>query len=261
MSVMKNVLVSAFKHCAQLISSSLVFLSLPSSGAEIGKHAWPVVSLPQDAVAYSIGEQIIANGIPLQIKGFVAKSGPHAMAKWFRGRLGEPVVETKLGEAVILGKAQHGYFITIQINPADAGTNGTVTVSHLRAAYESRGKTRAGLNRLLARLPAGSKIDTEMVSTDGRKLSRYYVASNRNNEEVNRDRILDLMREDGMRLQYQPSAIDREVVNRIPALLQNGRTLFFQGEKKEAVAVIGRNAEGLTVVQVNVISEIGARNE
>ena len=64
-----------------------------------------------------------------------------------------------------------------------------------------------------------------------------------------------------MRLQYQPSAIDREVVNRIPELLQNGRTLFFQGEKKEAVAVIGRNAEGLTVVQVNVISETRARNE
>ena len=147
------------------------------------------------------------------------------------------------------------------MTPAGTGTNGTVTVSHLRAAYESRGKTRAALSRLLARLPVGSKIDTEMVSIDGRKLSRYYVASNKHNEEVNRDRILDLMREDGMRLQYQPSATDREVMNRIPALLQNGRTLFFQGDKKEAVAVIGRNAEGLTVIQVNVISETGARNE
>jgi hypothetical protein len=258
---MKNVLVSGLKRFSLFIALSLVFLSLPSSGAEIGKQAWPVVSLPQDAVAYSIGEQITVNGIPLGIKGFVTRSGPHAMAKWFRGRLGEPVVETKLGGAVILGKAQRGYFITIQITPAGTGTNGTVTVSHLRAAYESRDKTRAALNRLLARLPSGSKVDTEMVSTDGSKLSRYYVATNRHNEKVNRDRILDLMREDGMRLQYQPSVTAREVMNRIPALLQNGRTLFFQGKKKEAVAVIGSNAEGLTVVQVNVISETGARNE
>lgn len=258
---MKNVLISGFKQCALLIASSLVFLSLPSSGAEIGKQAWPVVSLPQDAAAYSIGEQITANGIPMQIKGFVTRPGPHAMAKWFRVRLGEPVVETKLGKTVILGKAQSGYFITIQMTPAGTGTNGTVTVSHLRAAYEDRGKTRAALSRLLARLPAGSKIDTEMVSTDGRKLSRYYVASNRHNEEFNRDRILDLMQEDGMRLQYQPPETDRKLINRIPALLQNGRALFFQGNKKEAVAVIGRNAEGLTVIQVNVISETGARNE
>lgn len=258
---MKSAFVSGCKRSALFVTLSLTLVAGPSCGAGIDQQAWPVVALPQDTTTYSVGDRIIANGIPLQIKGFVAKSGPHAMAKWFRGRLGEPIVEKKSGEQLILGKAKNGYFITIQMAPAGTGTNGTLTISHLRAAYESRDKTQAALSRLLARLPSGSKIDTEMVSIDGSKLSRYYVLSNTHNEELNRDRIRDLMREDGMRLQYQGSTAEGEMASRIPSHSKNGRALFFQGDKKDAIAVISRSTEGVTVVQVNVVSEAGMRNE
>lgn len=258
---MKSAYVIRVKRCALLVTLALVFVSLPSSGTEIIQQGWPVVALPQDATAYPIGDRITANGIPLRIKGFVARSGSHAMVKWFRTRLGEPMVETRMGKFLILGKAQKDYFITIQMTPAGTGTTGTVTVSHLRDAYESRDKTKAALSRLLAHLPAGSKIETDLVSTDGGKLSRYYIVSNTQHADVNRDRILDLMRQDGMKLQYQGSGEERRLASRVSVLLQNGRTLFFHGERKEAVVVIGRNASGVTVMQVNVISEAGMINE
>lgn len=254
---MKSKLASGCKRSVLFVASSLILVAGPSSGTGRDRQGWPVVALPQGTTTYSVADRIIANGIPLQIKGFAAKSAPHAMAKWFRGLLGEPIVEKNLGKIRILGKATNGYFITIQMSPAGTGTNGTLTVSHLRAAYESRDKTQAALSRLLARLPAGSKIDTEMVSIDGSKLSKYYVLSNSHTDELNRDRIRALMREDGMRLQYQGSITEGKMTKRIPSLSKNGRMLFFQGEKKEAIAVIGRNTEGVTVVQVNVVSETG----
>ncbi|QOY94474.1 hypothetical protein IM543_00655 [Massilia sp. UMI-21] len=213
------------------------------------------MTFPKDTTTYSIGDQITVNGMPLKIEGFLARSSPHVMAKWFRGRLGEPMVETKLENALILGKAQEGYFITIRMVPAGVGTNGTLTVSNLKAAYDSRDVTKTALSRLLDRLPAGSKIGTVMMSADGGKLSKYYALSNNHGEEVNRNHILDLMRDEGMSLQFQAATEEERLASRTLKILKNGKTLFFRGKKKEAVAVIGRTSEGPTIVQVNVISE------
>jgi len=234
------------------LSSTLVLLLADASAAA---SAWPSVPIPKDAIAYAVGDQMTVNGIPLRVQGFFAKTTQGETANWFRQRLGKPIVENKLGSAVVLGRAEGQHYITVRLSPEPHGTNGIVTIAHLHAAYYSRDTKKAATERLLSRLPPGSKLVTELQSTDGGKQSRYYVLSNTYHEDVNRESILELMREDGLALQFQAKAPDATLQRGITQL-SNGTVFIFNGDSKEAIAVIGRNITGRTVVQVNVINDM-----
>lgn len=218
--------------------------------------AWPVVALPKDSVVNDIGEQMTANGVPMRVQGFQSQMDPAATANWFRHRLREPLVENKLGPALILGRREGEHYITIRLSPVPNGTGGVVIVSHLKAAYDNRERRKTDIERLLSRLPGNSELLTEMESTDGGKLSRFYILSNSYHEDVNRDYIIDLMREDGMILRHRSSAPSGHSQSGARQL-SNGEAYVFSGARKEALAVIGKNATGRTVVQVNVISDKG----
>lgn len=197
------------------------------------------------------------NGIPLRVQGFYVKTAQGETAHWFRQRLGNPVVENKLGSALVLGRAEGQHYITVTLSPEPHGTSGIVTIAHLHAAYYSRDTKKAATERLLSRLPPGSALITELQSADGGKQSRYYVLSNTYPEDVNRDRIVDLMREDGLALRSQVIAPEG-TLERGVTQLSNGTVFFFTGNGNEAIAVIGRNTIGRTVVQVNVISDLAS---
>lgn len=237
-----------------ILTSTLALLSANSGAAAL---AWPSVPTPKDAVVHVIGDQMTVNGIPLRLQRFFVNTPPVETAQWFRRHLGKPLVENKLGPALVLGRAQGEHYITVRLSPEFNGTSGIVTIAHLRAAYYSRDTKRAATERLLSRLPPGSELITELQSIDGGKQRRYYVLSNTYHEDVNRDRILDLMREDGLALRFQ--AITPEAtLQRGVTQLSNGTVFVFNGDSKEAIAVIGRNATGRTIVQVNVISEMAS---
>ena len=239
---------------ALFLTSTLSLLLADSSAAAL---AWPSVPIPKDAVAYAVGDQMTVNGIPLRIQGFFAKTTQGETANWFRQRLGKHVVENKLGSAIVLGRAEGQHYISVRLSPEPLGTSGIVTVAHLYAAYYSRDTKKAETERLLSRLPPGSELVTELQSTDGGKQSRYYVLSNTYHEDVNRDRILELMRENGLALRFQAKAPEATLQKGVTQL-SNGAVFIFNGYNKEAIAVIGRDATGRTVVQVNVINNIAS---
>lgn len=239
---------------ALFLTSALALLLADTSVAAL---AWPSVPIPKDAVAYAIGDQMTVNGIPLRAQGFFAKTTQSETANWFRQRLGKPVVENKLGSAIILGRAEGQHYITVRLSPEPHGTSGIVTIAHLHAAYYSRNTKKAVTERLLSRLPPGSELVTELQSTDGGKQSRYYVLSNTYHEDVNRDHILELMREEGLALRFQAKAPDEALQQRLTQL-SNGTVFIFNGGNKEAIAVIGRDTTGRTIVQVNVINDMAS---
>lgn len=242
-----------FSRLSALLLASAMYLFI--AGAAAAALPWPSVDIPKDAVAYGIGDLITVNGIPLRIQGFFVKTTQDATANWFRKRLGQPIMENKIGRALVLGRAEGQHYITVTLSTGLNGTTGTVSVANLRAAYNNRDARKTSTQYLLSRLPPGSELVTEMLSTDGSKQSRYYVLSNTYHEDVNRDRVIDLMRADGLVLRSH--AIASAATSRREATqLSNGMVFIFSGDRKEAIAVIGRNDEGRTVVQVNVVSEL-----
>ncbi len=221
---------------------------------------WPRVELPRDAQRFDVGQQITVNGAPMRIQGFVSRSEVADVLAWFRKSLGQPLVENALDGKRILGRLQGEHYLTVQLEAVDAGgrqpgTRGLVAVTHLKAAYQSRDETRDTIERLLSRMPAGSQLMSQMSSEDGGKLSRHLVFFNRQDESVNIERIKALMREDGLSFERATGA-DDSTAARVPASVANGRTLFFKGQGKEAMAVVARDAQGQTAVVMNTVTVV-----
>lgn len=206
---------------------------------------WPEIALPRDAIMYKIGDQMVVNGLPMRVRGFVSTSPPAALAQWYRRRLRQPLMENLVETKTILGQSHGEYFVSIELEPAGRGTRGMVAVTHLKAAYDNRENTGAAIHRLLDKLPSGTRLLNEVMSQDGAKLSHYLVVSNGYHEDVNRDRVAAMLGEEGLTL---------ERVEQNAAVAFNGKTMFFHGPGKDAIAVIYRNAAGQTVVALNTIS-------
>lgn len=232
-----------------------VALSLATAGAAWGASAWPQVKLPPGAVSYPVGEQMSVNGVPMRMQGFVTRMPMEQLVPWFRNSLGKPLVENNVGNMLVLGRAEGDYFITVQLQKINGreGTRATVAVADVRGAYERRDENRAATERLLARLPPGSKILQQNSSMDGGRQASYVLAENGQSEIVNRDRLVARLREEGYTLEREGQG-DRKVVPNLPEELMQGRTLFFKGRGKEAMAVIRTAGEGRTTIVINTVN-------
>ncbi len=220
------------------------------------RNDWPKVALPDDAKVFPIGEQVAVNGMPMRMQGFVSKASPAESAAWFRRSLGKPLVENTVGKKLVLGRAQGPYYISVQLEalgPSHPGTRALVAVSDLTAAYERRDDTKAASERLLARLPAGTHLVSKMSSGDGGKSASYVVLTNSFELALNRERLIGMLREDGYALEREALA-DTPPGQPSQVGLDAGKTLFFKGAGKEAIAVISRDLSGKTTLVLNTVT-------
>jgi hypothetical protein len=226
--------------------------------------AWPSVALPAGASAFQIGEQMSMNGIPSRLQGFVTRSTPFETADWFRRSLGKPLVENYLLGKLVLGRAQGDYYVSVLLEPLPGehgdtrGTRGTVTVTDLKSAFDKRDATRTANERMLARLPTGSRLLNQLSSTERGRATSYVLARNGHSQQLNRDHLVRRLESEGYLLEREAMP-DAKQAKALPTQVAAGRTLFFKGKDKEAMAVI-RPAEeaGSTVVlqTVNLVQEI-----
>jgi hypothetical protein len=226
------------------------------TGSAVAETAWPQIALPKEASGFDIGGQVVVNGMPMRMRGFVSAARPEQLAGWFRQSLGKPLVEDKLAGKLVLGRLQDDFYLTVQLEPAGNGTRGLVAVTQLKAAYDNQADTQAGAERWLSRMPAGSRVISQMASKDGSRASRHIVIVNQTSEDLNRDRLTNLMREDGLTLEREVAVAD-QTVPRLPPGIVAGKTLFFKGPNKEAMAVIYRDDTGRTAIVLNDITETG----
>lgn len=233
--------------------TGMAAVMLLAGGPAWGEASWPAVALPPGASSYALGEEIAVDGLPMRIQGWSSVDSQSRLADWFRRRLGRPLMENTVGRKLVLGRMSGEFYISVQLEPAAQGTRGILAVSHLKAGYQRRGETQAALRLLLSRLPSGTRVLSQMVSGDGGKLARYAVLANQYHEDINRERLLDMMREDGMALEREAAAaaVPGQL---LPAGAQDGRTLWFKGAGKEAMAVICRGREGGTTIVLNTVT-------
>ena len=236
-----------------------IFFALAFSIAGCCYAAWPNIALPEKVNSFLAGEEIIANGVPMRVKGFVSPLKVEELQAWFRRSLGQPLVENTLGAKRILGRAQEGYYLTVQIEPAgkdlNAGSKGLVTVSDIKRAGENHSHYAESTQRWLQRWPSGSKIISHVVSDDDGKASSHVVLTNGYSEELNRDAIKNILRQDGFFLERESLPVPR-LAQDLPAMVRNARTLFFKGDGREAIAVIQKNELGRTAIVLNTITQL-----
>lgn len=241
-------------RCALVLCLALP--ALPCRPAQ-AVAAWPAVALPTGASAFDAGEQMTVNGFPMRLRGFVTRTAPLDTAAWFRSTLGRPLVESRMMGKLILGGARGDFYVSVMLEtlPGPAGgTRGTVTVSNLKAAFARRDDNRALADRMLARLPYGTRLLGQMRSTDQGRTAAYVQAENGNGELVNRDYLVRQLQAEGYALERE-ALVDRARARALPDTLALGRTLFFKGRNKEAMAVIRPGAKpGVTSIVLNTVN-------
>ena len=216
---------------------------------------WPALVLPQETRRFDVGQQVTLNGMPMRLQGFVSELPPRAVADSFRHAWGKPLVETMQGGKLVLGRMQDEHHLVVQIEAAGSGSRGIVAVSHLKAAYERQAATQAEAQRWLDRLPAGSRLLSDMASQDAGRVSRHLVFMNAQSEPLNRDRLVDLLADEGFVLDREGTSGDEAAGARLERLV-TGHLLFFKGPRKEATATIHRDAGGTTTTVLNLVTAL-----
>lgn len=230
----------------------LALVAFTAAAATAQAQEWPTVAVPKNLNTFDIGQQVSVNGMPMRMRGFVSGLSPRDAGAAFRQSLGDPLVENRVGDKLVLGQRQGDFFVSVQVEAAGSGSRGVMAVTHLKAAYDNQAATQASADRWLAKLPAGSRLLSQMESQDAGKRSKHLVIVNSQDEGLNRDRLVSALGDEGLSLEREgiPDAVD---ARRLPELLANSRTLFFKGNNKDAMATVHRDGNGQTTVVLNIV--------
>jgi hypothetical protein len=213
---------------------------------------WPDLKLPQSLQLFSAGQNVVMNGLPMRMHGFVSTQSPAALSRSVEESLGKPLVVNKLGQQIILGRAQGSHYISIQIEPASGGSRGVVAVSDLQTALSNKDVTAQEKSYWVQQLPAGTTLSSHIKSLDGVKQSQQLIYSNSLDESFNRDRLKAILKADGLAFERE-TLVDEQAYKKTATAIQ-GRVLFFKGTNKEAMATLHRQADGLSTIVLNIVT-------
>jgi len=224
------------------------------------QQTWPAPNLPEGLSTFAIGEQVVVNGMPMRLTGFVSSLKPDALTAAFRRSLGGPFVETATGGKRVLGLSKDGFYITVQVQAVSAndvgGSKGTIAMTDMKAVSRNHEQQRIDRVRLLDRLPAGSSIASDMASEDNGKSARHIVIVNTHGQQRNREAVIAMLGKDGYVMERDVHA-DGAASRNLPPHMAGASTLYFKAAGKEAMAVITRSGERTAIV-LNTVATLQA---
>jgi hypothetical protein len=209
---------------------------------------WPKIQLPKQVDTFDIGKELVVNGTPSRITGFVSHVPPTVLASAFKQMLGHPLMEDHHGTSLILGRGEGQFYITVQLDPSGPGTRGVIAVTAPPANLETGGDASAA-RRLLATLPPGSKLTSHTWFVDAGVRAEQDAVLNSHSIGVNSEYIQRMLRADGFILEREagPSRSSHLPRN----VSADSRTFFFKRPGAEAIAVLFTNDSGKSVVVLN----------
>jgi hypothetical protein len=233
------------RTCLLLLLSVLVWLCVSTSVS--AATPWPSPALPAGLDTFPIADQLTVNDLPMRLKGFVSPRRPAELLDAFRRSLGQPLVESTVAGKQILGRAEGGFYVTVHIEAAGAGSKGVVAVTDLATKVRDQAQGQDVYTRWLDRLPAGSILSSQMTSQENGRQARHMVILNRHDETVNRDALMRLMSADGFQFERE-IGVDAASQRSLPSQLAEARALYFKSPGKEAMAVISRSGDQTSIV-------------
>lgn len=211
---------------------------------------WPQVRVPQQVETFDIGQETVVNGTPVKMRGFVSPVSPGALVTSFRQILGQPLMENRHGDTLVLGRAEGRYYMTVQLNPAGSGTHGVIAVSRPPIEQQEPADA-ASARRLLSSLPPGSTLASHTSSIDAGARADHDAVINSHSIGVNSEYVQRMLRAEGFSLEREaraPIAIrPRTHTGFAP------QTLLFKRPGAEAIAVLFSDNSGRSVIVLNKV--------
>ncbi len=95
--------------------------------------AWPEVPLPEDSQGELVSRHMSHNGIEMRASRFTTLRDLDQVKGFYRGKWGEQLVENELAGKTIIGRAEDGYFVTVELDDRRGLVEGTIGVMKLEA--------------------------------------------------------------------------------------------------------------------------------
>jgi hypothetical protein len=238
------------KYFGRQFSVAFAALTLLSPASAVPDDTWPRIRVPEQVETVDLGQEVIVNGTQARIRYFVSHATPFQLAASFRKLLGEPLMENRRGDKLILGRGEGRYYVTVQLDPLGTGTRGVIAVAKPPVNQEE--PTDAGVTgRLLSALPPGSTLISHTSSIDGGTRADHDAIVNAHSVGINIEYVQRMLRADGFTLER--ASDPARAVRMRSHVASDTRTLFFKRPGAEAIAVISSSDSGKSVIVLNRI--------
>lgn len=226
-------------------------LAVLKSASARDESPWPRIPIPKQVDVFEVGREIVVNGMPIRMSGFVSRAAPSEMAASMRQLLGEPLMEDRRGTTVVLGRGEGPFYITVQLAPLGSGTRALVAVT--KPAVSEQGPAVAASDRyLLSALPPGSTLVSHTSSFDATARADQAAVMNSHSVDINTEYVKRMLRADGYTLEREarPAQASRTKASVLPG----ARIMFFKRAGSEAIAVVARDDHGDSVIVLNRVN-------
>jgi len=230
---------------ARKIYAALAALQLCCGCALAADVAWPTLAIPEGVQSFPIDGDLAVNGLALRMRGIASHAPPATVAAAFRAALAPPLVETTHQGAQVLGKALGQFYLTVQLEPAGAGTRGIIAVTRPGAPAPGRLDAKPSLRYTPTWVPAGSALVSRTNSVDGQRRAESLALNNNLSVELNVAHLKRTLSAQGYALMQTASRQRHD----------SGTTLFFKRRDAETIAVVYRTPDGKSSIVLNTVTE------
>lgn len=212
---------------------------------------WPDIDLPRDAQAFDIAPNIRVNGVPMQLKGFISRANLKDCVAWFKGQQGGHVVMDETSGRTVIGRPFGQFYATVTLETVSGGTRGTLGVADWATAQREQAAFIRQTAPLRLALGEGTQLMQHTESVDEGKTAQHVVLVNAASVENNSRHLVEWLKRQGLALEDTLNANSAAATEGMDS---NSRTQFFRGPGKEAMVVLSRDAQGRSVVVLNLVS-------
>lgn len=212
---------------------------------------WPQVPLPRQVEAFEVGKEMVVNGMPARVQGFVSRAAPAELATSMRQLLGTPLMEDRHGTTLVLGRANGAYYITVQLSPLGSGTRALVAVTKPPIGERPLEDSQS-IRQLMSAMPPGSTLSSHTSSADESARADLSAVVNSHSTDINVEYVKRMLRADGFTLEREASP--SQLTSTRSGLSQSARTMFFKRPGAEVTAVVAKIESGDSVVVLNRVN-------
>lgn len=194
--------------------------------------AWPEVPVPPAAQRFSVMPLASINGRLTRTEGYFSELAPHRLTDWYQTPSRGHWIRNQLGPQTVLSQWRAPFLITVQIQPSDGGSKVLVATTALpppapwKAPFDGQG------DDLLGSLPGEPRLLQTFSTADPGQSATTYVLQTTGGAQAAIQAAGQWLFARGYRLQAKGSDA------------QGAQMLQFTGERREAVVVATRQADG-----------------
>lgn len=222
--------------------SFFLLVVLPWWAGSVSAASWPQVSEPPRSNVQWVADNVIQNGIPMQVKTFRSTASLDAVMNHYRQDWtgnGGSAIENRLGEWYVIGRREGEYYVTVQVRAmGKSESEGFIAVNNLSALLNEQASVDDPFPRM-----GGSQVVSKTVSSDLGRDATTLIFENSYTANANASFYVGELRITGWSLRTR---FER------PEAGYDTYTLYFERASEGCFITVADTGSGKTYIAVNL---------